>query len=134
MRGLSEFEFANTLKDCCLSIWMDDESGFGTFPLESMKCGVPVLGKIPNLIPEWLNEDNGIWIAKKNVIVDFASDFIQNWLEDNLNLELFTNMEKTAEKYSNISEFEKTVCDLFEDQQLKRAEIFENQLKKLTNN
>ncbi len=62
MRGLSEFEFANTLKDCCLSIWMDDESGFGTFPLESMKCGVPVLGKIPNLIPEWLNEDNGIWI------------------------------------------------------------------------
>ena len=134
MRGLSEFEFANTLKDCCLSIWMDDESGFGTFPLESMKCGVPVLGKIPNLIPEWLNEDNGIWIAEKNVIVDFASDFIQNWLEDNLNLELFTNMEKTAEKYSNISEFEKTVCDLFEDQQLKRAEIFENQLKKLTNN
>jgi glycosyltransferase involved in cell wall biosynthesis len=113
---------------------MDDESGFGTFPLESMKCGVPVLGKIPNLIPEWLNEDNGIWIAEKNVIVDFASDFIQNWLEDNLNLELFTNMEKTAEKYSNISEFEKTVCDLFEDQQLKRAEIFENQLKKLTNN
>ena len=134
MRGLSEFEFANTLKDCCLSIWMDDESGFGTFPLESMKCGVPVLGKIPNLIPEWLNEDNGIWIAEKNVIVDFASDFIQNWLEDNLNLELFTNMEKTAEKYSNISEFEKTVCDLFEDQQLNRAEIFENQLKKLTNN
>jgi hypothetical protein len=43
-------------------------------------------------------------------------------------------MEKTAEKYSNVSEFEKTVCDLFEDQQLKRAEIFENQLKKLTNN
>jgi hypothetical protein len=134
MRGLSEFEFANTLKECCLSIWMDDESGFGTFPLESMKCGVPVLGKVPNLMPEWLTEDNGIWIAEKNAIVDFTSDFIQNWLEDNLNTELFSNMEKTAEKYSNVSEFEKTVCDLFSDHQLKRAEVFENQLKKLTNN
>jgi hypothetical protein len=134
MRSLTEKEFAAGLDESCLSVWIDESSAYGTFPLESMKCGVPVLGKIPNLIPEWLNEDNGIWIAEKNVIVDFASDFIQNWLEDNLNLELFTNMEKTAEKYSNISEFEKTVCDLFEDQQLKRAEIFENQLKKLTNN
>jgi hypothetical protein len=43
-------------------------------------------------------------------------------------------MEKTAEKYSNVSEFEKTVCDLFSDHQLKRAEVFENQLKKLINN
>jgi hypothetical protein len=54
--------------------------------------------------------------------------------EDNLNIEMFSNMEKTAEKYSNVSEFEKTVCDLFSDHQVKRAEIFENQLKKLQNN
>ena len=50
------------------------------------------------------------------------------------NIEMFSNMEKTAEKYSNVSEFEKTVCDLFSDHQVKRAEIFENQLKKLQNN
>jgi glycosyltransferase involved in cell wall biosynthesis len=117
-----------------MSVWIDETSAYGTFPLESMKCGVPVLGKVPNLIPEWLTEDNGIWISEKNAIVDVASDFIQNWLEDNLNIEMFFNMEKTAEKYSNVSEFEKTVCDLFSDHQVKRAEIFENQLKKLQNN
>jgi hypothetical protein len=134
LRGLTELEFANYLQSCCASVWIDETSGFGTFPLESMKCGVPCIGKVPALFPEWMNEDNGIWISEKNAIVDVASDFIQNWLEDNLNIEMFSNMEKTSEKYSNVSEFEKTVCDLFSDHQVKRAEIFENQLKKLQNN
>ena len=68
MRGLSEQEFAETLKECFLSVWIDDESGFGTFPLESMASGVPVMGKIPNLQPEWMKEENGIWVDDKNLI------------------------------------------------------------------
>ena len=41
-------EFSDSLKECMVSFWVDDESTFGTFPLESMKCGVPVVGKIPD--------------------------------------------------------------------------------------
>jgi len=134
MRGLSETEFANTMKDCCLSVWIDNDSSFGTFPLESMKCGVPVLGKVPDIMPEWMSEDNGIWIADKNMIVDFVSDFIQNWLEDNLNPEMFIKMEETVNKYSDFTEFGKQVCKIFEEYQIKRAESFENQLQKLQNN
>ena len=130
MRGLSEFEFANTLRDCCLSIWMDDESGFGTFPLESMKCGVPVLGKVPNLIPEWLTEDNGIWISEKNAIVDVASDFIQNWLEDNLNPELFDRMNMTVDSIPTKESFEQTTINLFTELFEKRIQSFEDQLSK----
>jgi hypothetical protein len=134
MRGLSEVEFANTLKDCCLSVWIDPESGFGTFPLESMKAGVPVIGKVPDLIPEWLTENNGVWLAEKNVIVDYVSDFIQAWLEDNLSEDMMKHMEETSSKYTDIKAFEETVCALFADYQSKRANSFETQLKKLTNN
>ena len=38
-------EFSDALKECIASVWIDDESTFGTFPLESMKCEVPVIGK-----------------------------------------------------------------------------------------
>ena len=74
-----------------------------------MKVGVPVIGKIPNLFPEWMNEDNGIWIREHNQIVDFVSDFLHNWLEDNINDELYENCEKTANKYSDNVKFENSI-------------------------
>ncbi len=78
MRGISEEEFANTLKDCMLSVWIDKTSSFGTFPLESMKSNVPVLGVVPKMIPSWLNEENGIWIQEeiKLVVVMFGFDIV----------------------------------------------------------
>jgi hypothetical protein len=57
MRGLSEKEFSDTLKECFLSVWVDDDSAFGTFPLESMASGVPVIGKIPKLNMDLHAED-----------------------------------------------------------------------------
>lgn len=131
MRGLSQKEFANALKDCFLSVWIDPSSGFGTFPLESMKVGVPVIGKIPNLFPEWMNEDNGIWIREHNQIVDFVSDFLHNWLEDNINDELYENCEKTANKYSDNTKFENSVTELFSGYLQTRLEPFQEQLTKL---
>lgn len=131
MRGLSQKEFANALKDCFLSVWIDPTSGFGTFPLESMKVGVPVIGKIPNLFPEWMNEENGVWIREQNQIVDFVSDFLHNWLEDNINESLYENIEKTADKYTKVDEFESKVIDLFTRYIETRLEPFQEQLNKL---
>lgn len=131
MRNLSEVEFAKGLQDCFLSVWIDPTSGFGTFPLESMKVGVPVVGKIPNLFPLWMNEDNGVWIRENNQIVDFVSDFIHNWLEDNINDELYSNIEKTAETYSNQKKFESSVLSTFSSYTWSRLESFTEQLNKL---
>jgi len=131
MRGLSEKDFANALKDCFLSVWIDPTSGFGTFPLESMKVGVPVIGKIPNMPPEWMNEDNGIWIREHNQIVDFVSDFLHNWLEDNINESLYESIKTTSEKYSDISKYETEVINLFSSYIQTRLEPFKDQLNKL---
>ena len=59
-----------------------------------MKCNVPVIGKVPNLPPSWMNEDNGIWITDHTLLADVISDFIQNWLEDNIKPELYSEMKR----------------------------------------
>ena len=130
LRGLSENEFAEAMKDSFISIWIDQTSSFGTFPLESMKMGIPVLGLVPDVVPSWMNEDNGLWVNNKTIIVDVLSDFIQNWLEDNLNPELFDRMNLTLETISNKEKFENETLSLFGDIFEKRITSFEDQLSK----
>ncbi len=131
MRNLTEVEFAKGLQDCFLSVWIDPTSGFGTFPLESMKSGVPVIGKIPNLFPSWMNEDNGVWIRESNQIVDFISDFIHNWLEDNINEDLYNNIQKTSDEFSDTKKFENRILDTFESYLNSRFQSFVEQHNKL---
>ena len=130
LRGLSEKEFANSLKDCFLSVWVDDHTGFGTFPLESMKSNVPVIGKVPIMAPEWMNEDNGIWITDQTLLADVVADFIQNWLEDNIKPEMYDEMKKTADKFSDKQKFDLAVVSLFEGYLHNRANSFEEQISK----
>jgi len=73
-------EFAESLKECMVSVWVDDESTFGTFPIESMKCNVPVIGKIPANQPDWM-ADNGMWTDDTNKIVNILATYIYSWLE-----------------------------------------------------
>lgn len=132
LRGLSEKEFANSLKDCFVSVWIDDKSGFGTFPLESMKSNVPCIGKIPDLMPDWMNEDNGIWITDQTLFPDVVADFVQNWLEDNIKSELYEQIKKTASAFTK-SEFEENVINLFNGYLAIRANGFKDQLSKTEN-
>jgi len=130
LRGLTENEFADAMKDSFVSIWVDQSSSYGTFPLESMKMGIPVLGLVPDIVPTWMNEDNGLWVNNKTIIVDVLSDMIQNWLEDNLNPELFDNMDKTVEQLPNQEKFEEETVNLFSKIFEVRITSFEDQLSK----
>ncbi len=131
MRGLTEKEFAKGLESSCLSVWIDETSGYGTFPLESMKSGVPVLGLVPNLIPEWMTEDNGLWVNNKIQMVDFVADYLQNWLEDNVNENLYVEMKKTIDSLPTKESFDTECVSLFEKFLNTRRESFEEQLSKL---
>ena len=131
MRGLSEQEFASVLKDSFLSVWIDETSSYGTFTLESMKVGVPVIGLTPNLVPTWMNENNGVWVNNKIQILDFIADFLQNWLEDNVKQDLYTEMIKTVENLPSKTDFETKTVELFSGYINTRATSFEEQLSKL---
>lgn len=131
MRGINQEDFSKFLKDSYLSVWVDYESGFGTFPLESMISGTPVIGKVPAMKPEWMEESNGLWTYQFNEIVDLISNFTQNWLEDNINEDLYKNMYETAIKYQNDNKFETEVLENFSKYFEVRTENFVEQLDKL---
>lgn len=123
MHGMTERDFAKNLKECALAVWMDDDSSFGTFPLEAMKCNVPVIGKVPNLLPEWMDDDNGMWVYDENQICDLVSNYMKNWLEDNVPDNLSEVSEKIKNKYSK-ENFVSSTLDLFKS-------IFERKIVKL---
>jgi hypothetical protein len=130
LRGLTEPEFAEAMKDSFISIWIDQTSSYGTFPLESMKMGIPVLGLVPDIAPSWMTEDNGLWLNNKTLIVDVLSDFIQNWLEDNVNPQIYEQMEKTIVDVSTEQKFEEETLSLFSKIFETRLTSFEDQLSK----
>jgi hypothetical protein len=131
LRGLSQDEFANAISECFVSVWMDRESAYGTFPLESMKVGVPVIGTTPNLIPEWMNETNGIWIKDELLLPDIIADWTQNWLEDNISPEIYTSMEETISKLPTKEDFDNKAVELFSQYLDLRAQAMEEQISKL---
>ena len=133
LRGLSESEFANTLKDCFVCVWIDPTSSLGTFPLECMKTGTPVIGQLPYMIPTWMKEDNGMWVQNPEEIMKYLVDFLQNWLEDGINPALYESIEKTAEEFSDYENFETNTKKLFEEYFEIRYKSFEEQLNKLEN-
>jgi hypothetical protein len=134
MRGLTQEQFSEYLKDSFVSIWVDDTSGFGTFPIESMASRTPVIAKVPNLKPTWMNDNNGIWTYDYNQIIDIVAEFTQNWLEDNISEELYTAGLETASKYTNHDEFTITVLNTFNEYFETRKETFKVQLDKLKTN
>jgi hypothetical protein len=132
LRGLSQEEFADAISQCFVSVWMDRESGYGTYPLESMKVGVPVIGLTPNLIPEWMNETNGIWIKDQLLLPDVIADWTQNWLEDNISPEIYKSMEETLSKLPSQETFNKKVVELFSEYLDMRAQAMEEQISKIS--
>lgn len=123
MHGMTERDFANNLSECALSVWVDDDSTFGTFPIESIKCNVPVIGKVPNIIAEWMTDDNGIWVYDENQIVDLIFNYIKNWMEDLLPENLL-NVSTTMEGQFSMETFEEATVKVYE-------QIFANKVAKL---
>ena len=132
LRGLTIDKFAEDLSESFVSVWVDDISGFGTFPLESMKCGVPVIGKVPNLKPDWLTEDNGIWTHDTNGMVDILGQFVQKWLEDEIPQDLYTSMEKTIKENYTEEKFGESVSNVFGEVYDRKIKELEIQLEKFT--
>jgi len=100
MRGLPREIFAKDLAESCLAVWVDDVAGLGTFPLEAMKSNVPVIGKVPNMVPEYMTDKNGLWVHDTNKIPDLISNYVQAWLEDSEPADLYNEMDKVKDQYT----------------------------------
>ena len=130
MVQMSYDEFSSNLKECMVSLWVDDESTFGTFPLESMKCGIPVIGKIPDTEPDWLSE-NGMWSYDANKLVELLGTYILAWIEGiELTEEVKQKMKDTLLPYE--TEITKNnIISIFGSLKNKRVESIESAIEKL---
>jgi hypothetical protein len=131
MRGIKQEDFAKFLKESFVSVWVDNESGFGTFPLESMLSGTPVIGKLPNMKPDWLKEENGIWTYEFNDIVDILANFTQNWLEDNISESLYDRILESGSEFNDYNKFVSNVTNTFNEYFEIRTKMFSDQLEKI---
>ena len=59
------------------------------------------------------------------------ADFTQHWLEDNINPELFENIERTLDTISSLEKFNEDTVELFSKMFEVRITSFEDQLEKL---
>ena len=110
LRGIPKRQFAEELGKSCLAVWLDDRAGFGTFPLEAIQCNTPVIGKMPNMIPEWMEEidaegngkikNNGVWTNTHLNIPELIATYMKVWLEDTVPQDLLDGMESTKNTYT----------------------------------
>ena len=140
-RFLSNFpreKYAEMLKEGAITVWVDNDSSFGNNAIESIRCGNIVIGKIPELIPEWMIDENGdllpngLWTDDINNIPDILASVINEWVEDNVSTEVYEELSKMTNKYTfeewnnNVS---KMITDIFD----KRINEFES-VKEMTEN
>jgi hypothetical protein len=122
LRGLSREKFATELDKCCLAVWVDDQSGFGTFPLEAIECNTPVIGKIPNMVPEWLEtteangemvvKNNGVWTNTTINIPELIATYLKIWLEDAVPSDLLEGMAESKGQYT-VENQKQSIIDVY---------------------
>jgi len=117
LRGLPRKTFAEQLGESCLAVWVDDISSFGTFPLESIQCNTPVIGKIPDMVPEWMESEdstsnsiklknNGIWTNDILAIPNLIAEFMRAWLEDSIPQEFIDGINDSKDLFTEEKEAE----------------------------
>jgi hypothetical protein len=153
LRGLPRKQFAAELAKSCLAVWVDDQSGFGTFPIEAMECNTPIIGKIPNLIPEWMEakdeqgnliiKNNGVWTNTTLNLAELVATYMKLWFEDSVPTELMNGIKESQGQYTETKQketLENVYTKLLEDRKQELTLILsrmENQLTSLneqTNN
>lgn len=125
--NLPRENYAEMLKDGAITIWVDRDSSFGYNALESIRCGNITIGKIPEIIPEWMKDDNGnllpngIWTDDVNSIPDILASVINEWVEDSISNDIYSAMEETSKLYC-IDEWNTNIDNLFKNIFEKRIE------------
>ena len=111
LRGLPREQFASELAKSCIAVWVDDQSSFGTFPLEAIESNTPVIGKIPNMIPEWMEnvdeqgnvtiKQNGVWTNTTLNIPELIATYLKVWLEDSVPSDLTEGINESKGLYTS---------------------------------
>lgn len=130
LRGLPQETFAEALREAAITIWIDDDTNFGTSLLEAVRCGGLVIAKVPKVASDWMADENGvldnsiIWFDDIRKVPDVIASVVRTWLIDEIPQEIYDASEKLNGTYTK-EQHEKEVTDVYVN------DIFENRKKEL---
>ena len=109
LRGFSKEQFAESLRDAAITIWVDDKTSFGYSALEAMKSGSIVIAKVPEEPLKWMNEDSEdkvgklrnccIWFDDFHEVQRAIASVVRSWITDKVPSTLFDEAKKVNELY-----------------------------------
>jgi len=121
VRGLSKEQFADTLRESAITVWVDDDTYFGYMAIEAIKSGSILIGKVPDVIPEWMyNEDKtnlgdcGVWFTDMRDVHKLIANVVKSWMNDDVPQELYDSMDNFNKKY-NIVDNKQQLVKVFDE-------------------
>ena len=105
LRGYPKETFAEFLQESAITVWIDNETPFGYSAIEAIKTGNIVIGKVPEHMPEWMGDENGlfnngVWTYDLNTIPDILSRVLGSWMQDRIPETLCENMDNVDKLYT----------------------------------
>lgn len=142
LRNRSREEYAEKLREGAITVWVDNDTPFGHSAVEAIACDNILIGKVPEMVPEWMiNEDGGlsdcgIWTYDINVIPDLLANVIGAWMQDMVPEQLTNAMNEVNTKYTT-EKWEENVDGVMStiiNEQIKSFEQIKNTIKKKITN
>lgn len=106
LRNLTVSAYSDMLKEGCITIWHDPDTPFGRSAIDAIKCGNIVIGKVPEIIPEWMADengeilDNGVWYNNIEQVPEILARVIGSWMRDEIPEEIYKQMDAISDKYT----------------------------------
>lgn len=139
LRGMNMNDFADTLADAAITIWIDDETSFGYTLLESLRSGGITVAKVPDHPVEWMFGDGELsdrilWFNDIEKLPEIISSLVRSWTLDSIPAEMYEREASFSTLYSEDSQ-EKAVDDVYVGGLFKeRYESFERMKEEAMNN
>lgn len=137
LRNLPQNEFIDSLKKAAFTLWIDDDDNFALTPLQAMNAGAIVIGKVPDILPEWLVEKKengslnvkkcGYWFSDLKEAPIALANVIKDWITDNIPSEIGKAQYDAWNSYNDKGRTTKEIYDyvnnIFDDHKKTLLEI-----------
>ena len=142
LRGLSREEFAQALQEAAITVWVDDDTDFGYIPLEAMKSGSIVVGKVPENTPGWMfsskeNEDGlinaGIWVDNFASLPSVLASVIRTWTMDGIPSEIQETADELVNNFTEGKQLQDIKKEIVDNIIAERRNDFAKTLETLNN-
>lgn len=107
LKGMNFSQFASTLKEGSILLYIDDDTASGIVALEAMKAGSIVVGKLPKILPDWLFDkekqefkNNGLWFDDLKSAPTVLANAVRMSITDTVPAEMIESQNAVVAAYT----------------------------------